>query len=158
MDLSVLLQEAISEELPYLRTFPEDVASVKPAAGWSPKEELGHLIDSAANNHIRFVLATLEPELRGPGYAQDDWVSLHGYQEMPWEEIVEVWFHYNALLARLVGRIPEEALTTTCFIGKSDPATLGFVIEDYVLHMRHHIDHLLGREKITEYPSAKKTI
>ena len=121
---------------------------------WSPKEELGHLIDSAANNHIRFVRGALEAEFRGPGYAQDDWVRLHGYGDMPWETIVNVWFQYNTLLAILVKRIPEDRLATRCFIGAGPPVTLGFVIEDYILHMQHHIDQLLGREVVTQYPGA----
>jgi hypothetical protein len=32
--------------------------------------------------------------------------------------------------------------------------TLKFLIEDYVRHLRHHVDHILRREKITQYPAA----
>jgi hypothetical protein len=32
--------------------------------------------------------------------------------------------------------------------------TLEFLIEDYVLHMQHHLDHILERNVITEYPGA----
>jgi hypothetical protein len=124
------------------------------AQSWSPKQELGHLIDSAANNHIRFVRAALEGEFHGPGYAQDEWVKLHGYQGMPWEAIIGLWLHYNTLLARLVARIPPARLQTQCFIGSGTPVTLAFLIEDYVVHMQHHLDHLLRRAKITIYPSA----
>lgn len=151
-DLSLLLAQPVERELPSLRNVTEERASLARAPGkWSAKEELGHLIDSAANNHIRFVRAAIDGEFRGPGYAQDDWVRLHHYSGMPWETIVNVWFQYNTLLARLLDRIPEDRLDALCFIGTSPPVTLRFVIEDYVLHMQHHIDQLLCREVITQY-------
>ena len=159
-ELSNLLQQTIDEELPHLRALPEIAAAQKPAGpdSWSPKEELGHLIDSAANNHIRFVRGAIESEYRGAAYAQNAWVNIHDYQGLPWITIVDFWFQYNTLLARLVSHIPEARMNTQCFIGTGPPVTLRFVIEDYILHMRHHIDHLLKRENITTYPSATTTI
>jgi hypothetical protein len=157
-NLSLFLAETIQKELPSLRALGEERASTARAPGkWSPKEELGHLVDSAANNHIRFVHATLNGEFRGQGYAQEDWVRLHGYSEMPWETIINVWFQYNTLLAGLVARIPQDRLEAPCFVGTSAAETLGFVIEDYVLHMQHHIDQILGREIVTQYPGAAKS-
>jgi DinB superfamily len=157
--LSALLQQTIDREFPHLRALAESAAQIQPAgpASWSPKEELGHLIDSANNNHIRFVRAALDGSYRGPGYAQNDWVRIHGYRQMPWETIVSAWYSYNSLLARLVANIPENKLDADCFIGSAElPETLEFVIGDYILHMQHHIDHLLQRQSITEYPSAAR--
>lgn len=154
--LSRLLTQTVERELSNLRAFDDQRASIARAPGkWSPKEELGHLIDSAANNHIRFVRGAVEPEFRGAGYAQEDWVRLHGYREMPWEDIIEFWFQYNSFLAGLVGRIPRDRLETPCLIGENEPVTLGFVIEDYVLHMQHHLDQLLGRDVVRSFPGAK---
>lgn len=154
-DLSVLLTQTIERELPSLRELDEHRASLVRGPGkWSPKQELGHLIDSAANNHIRFVRGAMQPEVREPGYAQEDWVRLHGYSGMQWESIVNFWFQYNTLLAGVVARIPQDRLTTLCFVGGSAPVTLRFVIEDYILHMQHHIDQLLRRGVITQYPGA----
>ena len=155
-DLALLLEQTIQKEHMNLLELPDLEANEFPRgpASWSPKQELGHLIDSAANNHIRFVRAALEGEFHGPGYAQDDWVHIHGYQNMPWEAIVGLWLQYNSLLARLVARIPGSRMQTQSFIGSAAPVTLAFLIEDYVVHMRHHIDHLLRREKITTYPQA----
>ena len=124
---------------------------------WSKKEILGHLIDSAANNHQRFVRAALDGSYRGPGYAQNDWVRIHGYRQMPWKNLLSTWYSCNSLLARLIANIPENKLDADCFIGSAElPDTLEFVIGDYVLHMQHHIDHLLQRQSITEYPSAAR--
>ena len=154
-DLAAFLTQTIERELPNLRALDEPHASLARGPGkWCPKQELGHLIDSAANNHIRFMRGATEPEVKGPGYAQEEWVRLHGYGDMPWETIVTFWFQYNSFLARLVGRIPQDRLATVCLIAGGPPVTLGFVIEDYILHMQHHIDQLLRREVITRYPGA----
>jgi hypothetical protein len=152
---ALALQEVLERESLNLREITEEAAAIKPAPGtWSKKEELGHLIDSAANNHVRFVRASIEPAFRGLGYQQDEWVRLHGYQEMPWADILAFWRHYNYFLVGLVKRIPEGCLGTPCVVGDSSTVTLEFLIEDYVLHMQHHLDHILQREKITTYPGA----
>jgi len=154
--LAQLLRDTVERELPLLAQLSEEAAGIQPngSDSWSPKQELGHLIDSAANNHLRFVNATLQPSYSGPGYAQNGWVELHGYQEKSWFETVGFWHSYNLFLTDLIERIPENKLDTVCMIGSYEPATLGFVIEDYVLHMQHHIDHLMQRPAVTKYPSA----
>lgn len=153
--LALSLQQTVDREYNLLKTITDSDAGVKPAPGkWSQKEELGHLIDSAANNHLRFVRASIEHAFRGPGYQQDAWVNLHGYQEMPWADLLQFWRSYNLFLAGLVRRIPGEFLQRECIVGESRPVTLQFLIEDYTLHMQHHLDHILKREKITSYPGA----
>ena len=154
LDLSTSLEQLIQREISPLRAFPEDKTGVHAdASSWSSKEELGHLIDSAANNHVRFVRAMIEPEFRGPTYAQDDWVRVHRYQEMAWLTMVDFWFQYNSFLVSLLRRVPEEKTKTLCYVGTGEGVSLSFLVEDYVLHMQHHIDHLLGREKVTKYPA-----
>ena len=159
-ELAVQLRETIGRELPHLQGITDQEALLVPGESgpkkperWSRKEELGHLIDSAANNHIRFVLATINTEFRGPGYAQDKWVEAHAYQELPWAMLIDLWYQYNVLLAHLIGKIPDDHLDNRCVIGWG-VVSLRFVIEDYVLHMQHHLDHILGRDKITRYPGA----
>jgi DinB superfamily len=148
------LLEVIDCETTALSRISEQEAAAKPSArAWSKKEELGHLIDSAANNHVRFVAASLQPSFHGVGYEQDAWVERHGYNDMPWADIVDFWRRYNHFLVALVRRIPEDRLDTPCVLGDSPAVTLRFLIEDYQLHMQHHIDHILEREKITKYPA-----
>jgi hypothetical protein len=155
VDLSRRLAQTIERELPNLRALSDEQASLARAPGkWCAKEELGHLVDSAANNHIRFVGSALESQFRGPGYAQDEWVSLHGDSTTPWGAIVDFWFAYNSFLTRLVERIPEPQLETQCFVCRNEPVTLSFLIDDYILHMQHHIDQMLRRNVITQYPRA----
>jgi DinB superfamily len=152
LELSQLLQRAVESETAHLRTVTESEAALKTSTGWSRKEELGHLIDSASNNHLRFVRAALEPEFRGPSYDQNGSVKLHGYQELLWPDLVEFWRSYNSILAQVIARIPQDKLQTICRVGNDAPVTLQFVIEDYVAHMQHHLDHILRRETVTQYP------
>ena len=153
--LSIRLQNAIAAEEPLLRAISDHSAQTKPAPGkWSKKEELGHLIDSAVNNRVRFVKATLEGHYTGPGYQQDVWVELGGYADTPWTRIINLWKMSNEALAGLVGRIPAEKLSAPCQVGNDGPVTLEFLIDDYILHMQHHLDHILSRERITAYPRA----
>lgn len=153
MDLAKYLRGTIDRELPELRALPDDRSGIPRGVGkWSPREELGHLIDSAANNHQRFVRAASEPEHRGPGYAQDEWVRIHRYHDMAWTDIVEFWYDYNRLLVRVIEVIPPSSLDHLCRVSDYAPMSLAVLIEDYVVHMQHHIDLLLLREKITKYP------
>jgi hypothetical protein len=148
-DLAQLLQQTIDREIPQLRAVTDERAARAPKLGsWSPKQELGHLIDSAANNHMRFAVASIEGTYEGAGYTQDRWVEAHGYQDLAWTEIVELWYGYNLLLAHLVERIAEERMQSRCVVGAS-VVTLRFLIVDYVRHMQHHVDHVLSRPVAT---------
>jgi hypothetical protein len=150
--LAQLLQQTIDDEFSHLMAVAENEAGVKTSTSWSRKEELGHLIDSASNNHLRFVGAALAPEFHGPSYDQNGSVILHGYQEQSWTGLVEFWRSYNSLLVQAIARIPQDKLQTPCRVGQSAPVTLRYLIEDYFVHMQHHLDHILRRETITGYP------
>lgn len=109
---------------------------------WSPKEELGHLLDSAANNHQRIVRAQLEDKPKMPGYDGDAWVELHRYQQRNWQEMIEVWRALNQQLLAAAEFVPNSAWSRTCTIADSEPLTLKFVFEDYIDHMTHHLQHI----------------
>jgi len=112
--------------------------------GWLYKEVLGHLLDSAANNHQRFVRAALDGHYEGPSYEQESWVRLHGYSELPWGAPLDSWRDRNAALARLVERIDEERLQAPCKIGDDPVVRLQVVIEDYLQHLEHHVAQITG--------------
>jgi hypothetical protein len=107
--------------------------------GWTRKQIVGHLLDSAANNRQRFVRATLDGSYNGPGYAQDAWVALHGYTDQSWQTLLGWWQAEHEMLAAIVDRIPAERLAAQCVIGGEEPVTLQFVIDDYVAHQEHHL-------------------
>jgi hypothetical protein len=155
MALSQSLREAIAAEEPRLRAISEESASAAPKAGaWTRKQELGHLIDSATNNRARFIRGALENGFSGPSYDGEGWVALGGYNGMGWASLVDLWKALNQALVRVVDNIPPERLPAQCRVGDAPPVTLQFLVEDYVLHMRHHLDHIIGREHMTEYPGA----
>ncbi len=134
------LLQIVNETAPRLHAIPESVAALRPAPGaWSIKEIVGHLIDSAANNHQRFVRAPQAGALSLPGYDGDAWVREQGYQERPWPELVELWGLFNRHLAHVISRLPESVLEAPIRIGTDGPFTLRFVVEDYVVHLRHHL-------------------
>src|SRR5262245_2568653 len=86
-----------------------DDASARPRAPgkWSPREVIGHLIDSASNNHQRFVRAQFQDDLVFAGYDQDAWVRLQQYQNAPWPELVALWRAFNLHLAHVMAVLPE---------------------------------------------------
>lgn len=155
-DLAASLDQAVAFESVNLSALTEEEAAIRRAGAdsWSGKEELGHLIDSAVNNHLRFVRSSLEGGFDGPPYQQDDWVRAHGYHEWRWQALIDTWRHHNSALVHVVKRVPQDRLAASCIIGGGEPVTLRFLIEDYILHMQHHLDHILGRQKVTQYPGA----
>jgi len=112
---------------------------------WSPKEVLGHLIDSAANNHQRFVRAQQTDALMLPGYEQDHWVASQGYQDADWPHLVTLWAHLNLHLADVMDRIPPAKYAVRCVIDDSSPITLELLVIDYLDHLKHHMAQIRSR-------------
>ena len=102
------------------------------------------MIDSAANNHQRFVRAQLGQELAFPGYEQERWVAVQRYQDESWEALVALWQHYNQHLLHVMECVPGDQLSRRCVIGDNDPVTLEFLMKDYVVHLKHHLEQILG--------------
>ena len=136
------LASVVAHALPLLSAIPEDAASKKPAPNkWSKKEILGHLIDSAANNHQRFMRLQLQAEISLPGYDQDDWVRLNHYQQRTWNEIVTLWSAYNRHLAAVIESLDDSALGHVWHSPDGD-VTLEFIANDYVRHLEHHLTQI----------------
>ena len=108
---------------------------------WSKKEILGHLIDSAANNHQRFVRAQYEDNT-SITYEQDRWVSFQKYADEPVENIIGLWTNYNKHLVYLISIMPGDKLKNLCDIKQEKLVTLEWVITDYVRHLKHHLDQI----------------
>lgn len=137
------LRAILAEAGPQLRQLAEAKVAAQPLPGeWSAKEILGHLIDSAANNHQRIVRALHNEAGDFPPYRPVDWVRVQHYNQRPWAELVDFWLAYNQHLGAVIETIPPKALTAWCNIGKEEPVTLEFVVNDYLRHVRHHLHDL----------------
>jgi DinB family protein len=141
---------------PALLALSDDRTTTHPAAGkWSPREVIGHLIDSASNNHQRFVRARFQNDLVLAGYDQDAWVALQKYQDEPWSELVTLWRAFNVHLAHVMESIPASVRQREHGrhnlheinwkpVTADKPATLDDLMEDYVGHLKHHLRQILG--------------
>jgi DinB superfamily len=124
---------------------------------WSAKEIVGHLVDSAANNHQRFVRAQFQDNLVFPGYAQEDWVAAQHYSQASWPLLVELWKLYNLHLLHLISHIPAHKLTRLHhehsldriaweLVDASEPTTLEYLIRDYLGHLKHHLRQIFPED------------
>lgn len=144
-----MLEDAITRFSFILDTVPnllssmsEEQYSSKPLENkWSKKEILGHLIDSATNNHQRFVRGQFEfvPEIN---YNQNKWNAFSYYQEIESQQLIAFWTVYNKQLLELMKRIPTEYLSREIKIGENI-YTLEFLIRDYVAHLEYHLKQIV---------------
>ncbi|HEX2910667.1 MAG TPA: DinB family protein [Chloroflexia bacterium] len=138
------LERVIEVVVPTLQQVNEADSGRRAGPGqWSKKEILGHLIDSALNNHQRFVRIQLANNQHFPNYHQEDWVSLQNYQAENWEQLVNLWQSVNLHLLHVIQQIPQEKLSYTAVVGDGQPLTLGFLLNDYLEHLKLHLADLL---------------
>jgi hypothetical protein len=118
----------------------EAKASQKPKSDkWSKKEILGHLIDSASNNHQRFVRAQYSKDTNFLPYEQMTWVTIQKYNSRTWKELLTLWMSYNFHIAYIVRNMPADCLQLSCTIGTGEPVTIGYIVADYLGHIQHHL-------------------
>ncbi|MEX2110173.1 MAG: DinB family protein [Gemmatimonadaceae bacterium] len=152
------LRAVIGASEPLLAALSDSETARRPApAKWSPREVIGHLIDSASNNHQRFVRAASQEDLVSPGYEQDRWVELQDYQNAPWRDLVSLWAAFNRHIARVMAAIPESVRSRPRArhnlheiawrpVPATEPTTLDYFMMDYVRHLEHHLRQVLGSE------------
>jgi hypothetical protein len=139
--LATILQAAPSR----LADLSDEDASRRPAPDrWSKKEILGHLIDSAGNNHQRIVRAQIAPPLDFPAYAQEPWVAVQSYATESWPDLVNLWLLLNRHLLHIIQAVPTSNLPIACAIGANQPIPLSSVIDGYVDHLEHHLESIIG--------------
>lgn len=149
------LWQIVNEAEPDLRRISDmDAFARTSPTRWTKKEILAHLIDSATNNHQRFVRGAEQKGGAFPSYNQDLLQKLQRSNEAEWSLVITLWASYNRYLAHILSGLPPEAQECTCTVGDSQPMTLLFVAEDYVEHLKHHLNQILGRRWQSTY-SAK---
>ncbi len=145
IELARVLRSETARAVVRLRGLTEAEAVRSRGQGkWVKKEILGHLIDSAANNHQRFVWAQFNDPFAWPEYEQERWVQIHRYRDRPWLELVDLWAALNAHVAAVIEGMPEGKLQTQCRIGDLECTSLEGLMQGYMQHMRHHLDQLGG--------------
>ena len=131
-----------------LRAIPEEIFSQKNSPDkWSYKEIMGHLIDSATNNHHRFIRAQFEenPKIL---YQQEKW-NAHGYyQQLSREHVLSFWALYNQHIIEVISHTPTPFLERTCLMDDGQLYSIAWLFDDYVRHMEHHFRQIpeLARE------------
>lgn len=126
-----------------MKAISEAAASAKQSDNqWSIKELLGHLLDSASNNHQRFVRLQIYDEIEFPFYQQDDFVRVNHYQKQSWSALLDFWKLYNLHLVHLVENLDESKLDNVWITPDKERLTLGHIIEDYLRHLKHHLGQI----------------
>jgi len=150
------LKSVVEGAVDQLLGISDAAAGVRPQPEkWSPKEVIGHLIDSASVNHDRFMRAQFQSGLTFPGYAQDSWVEAQRYADAPWSDLVELWRAFNLHLARIMAATPDELRSRIVqshnfdqiawrTIPAEQPTSLDYLMADYVDHLEHHLRQILG--------------
>lgn len=145
--------DAASKQL--VQISPEQSKLPRAEGKWSPKEIIGHLIDSASNNHQRFVRAQFTDDLVFDGYEQEGWIRVQNYQGEAWLELIQLWKSYNQHILHLMSLVPEETRMKLRYkhnlnqiasdsLSKDEPVTLDWFMRDYVDHMKKHLKQILG--------------
>ena len=158
MSAAARLRAAVERATPRLLALGDAAAGTPPAPGkWSPKEVIGHLIDSASNNHGRFVRAQFTDDLVFAGYEQERWVDVQRYADAAWADLVALWRGFNLHIARVMANTPDAIarapranhnLDEIAFrtVPLSQPATLEYFMADYVDHLEHHLAQIFPRD------------
>jgi hypothetical protein len=134
-----LLRKVNSAEEILRRVCAKESGAPLLAGGWSRKQVIGHLIDSASNNHQRFVRASLADSLEFPAYEQNGWARVQAAEAADWSLLVALWANYNRYLAHVIAHLPPAKLEVPVRVGQDEPVTLHFLAEDYLVHMVHHL-------------------
>ncbi|EGG37952.1 DinB family protein [Paenibacillus sp. HGF5] len=111
---------------------------------WSKKEILGHLCDSAVNNHIRFVkILVSDYPIAIQGYAQNDWVQVNDYQNRYNQaDVLVLWQQVNRMILRVMQRADSSDFQKKCVLPDKTEVTLEWLFNDYVDHLLHHLEQI----------------
>ena len=139
------IEEEIAAAIERWQDIPENVLTFRNREdAWSIKEVIGHLIDSASNNHQRFVRLQLEEELLFPDYSvyNEQWIKIQTYQERPLNDLLALWQYYNQHLAHMMRCVDPDSLNHAWAINADNRVTLFDMMVDYLRHLKEHVEQI----------------
>jgi len=139
------IEQQINSAADHWRELTDPILTFRPSEdAWSIKEIIGHLIDSASNNHQRFVRLQLVEQLTFPDYGQDNihWVRIQNYQNREWEKLLGLWRHYNMQLADIIRSADPSCLNHFWQLDAENRVTLFDLMVDYLRHLEDHLDQI----------------
>ena len=107
------IKAIVDEWTEKLLALPEDVITERRNhQNRTIKQLLGHLVDSASNNHQRMIRLQYNDNLVFPDYTQDNdrWIAIQNYQDADWENLVQLWKSFNLHMIYLIKSIDKSKL------------------------------------------------
>ncbi|MBK8852303.1 MAG: DinB family protein [Saprospiraceae bacterium] len=143
--LSDLLDSWVIEGKNTYRNLTEEDRSFKPSPEvWSPREIIGHLIDSARYNLMRFSEIPLETSpYMLKVYDPDNLVLLFDYQNQNDKNLITFWEQLNLQISGLIRNVKTADLERLVII-QGEVFSLAYIMYDYVGHLGHHLAELKG--------------
>jgi len=136
-------EKLLQQNVNYFPEISQNVLEERKPGKWSKKEILGHLVDSAIHNLVRFTeINYMEKPYRHRPYSQMDLVNLNQYQEMNIDELTQLWFVLNNQIIRIMKSVDPEALNYEIVLSDESRIDLKFLMTDYVEHLEHHINQI----------------
>jgi hypothetical protein len=143
------LRDVVNRMALVLKGLSEKEAAEKPSPEkWCLKEIIGHLIDSANNNQMKFVKAIVSNSIDVAGYNQNEWVDIQNYRNYEWHQLLEFWVLFNLHMAHIIENVPVGALLNQLKVEGVGPFTLEFIMKDYVEHLKHHLNQALPQANL----------
>ncbi len=138
----------IIEDFYILMAKNESISNIKIAKDkWTLKEMVGHLIDSASNNHQRFIRLQIEERVDLPGYDSEEWNSKTKVETFDYRSLISLWKLYNDYLIHIIEVMDSKCLNNV-WISSSGEKELQYIIKDYFSHIMWHED--LFKERVKE--------
>lgn len=108
------------------------------------KQLLGHLIDSASNNHQRMTRMQYNSHLIFPDYTQDNdrWIAIQDYQHADWKNLVLLWKSYNLHIMHVIKSMNKSMLNNHWIDFEGNQVSLLAMIEGYPLHLNLHMSEI----------------
>ncbi len=135
----------VATEESILKNLPQEVISQRRNKQHRTiKQILGHLIDSASNNHQRMVRLQYNEHLVFPDYRQDNdlWIALQDYQHANWQELIQLWKYFNLHIIQVIKSVDQTKLNNYWQDFEGTKVTLAEMIKGYLEHLHLHINEI----------------